>query len=299
MSEEGFRYLAIKNWDQYQVKDRKGRDIRLYVKDYCGKDIDDPEYNSMTQAQRYLWDGCCRVRGRSGRNLRSDPAWVSRALGIIPKERTSVPGNLRVLVTLGFLIPTNEEVSPSDSDSEEVSPSDSDSEPDQNLSESVSQGVSDGASRLAAPPTGKNKSGTESAGKTKPPYWSEMLGRALSDANEAREGDRGDEVTATEQVYLTLLPEGTLREDEIVALAEVRWKYRDDDWIRALWRWNRTHKSGALLLRTMRQLQRALDSESDSNLAAQYRQHIDDGLDCPKCKAQARREPSLARMPGL
>jgi len=101
------------------MKDRKKRDIRLYVKDYCGKDIDDPEYNSLTMSQRYLWDACCRVRGRSGRNLRNDAAWVSRACGVLAAERSVVGHNLAVIVSLGFLIPTNEEVSPSDSDTED------------------------------------------------------------------------------------------------------------------------------------------------------------------------------------
>src|SRR5271157_1845868 len=113
------KFLAVKNWELYQMKDRKKRDIRLYVKDYCGKDIDDPEYNSLTMSQRYLWDACCRVRGRSGRNLRNDAAWVSRACGVLAAERSVVGHNLAVIVSLGFLIPTNEEVSPSDSDTED------------------------------------------------------------------------------------------------------------------------------------------------------------------------------------
>lgn len=124
--DKGFKFLAIKNWEKYQVKDRNKRDIRLYVKDYCGQDIDDPEYSKLTQAQRYLVNGCRRIRGRSGRNLRNDPAWVALALGVIPKERSSVPGNLHALIEQGFLLLTHDEVTRPDSESE--SDSDSDSE---------------------------------------------------------------------------------------------------------------------------------------------------------------------------
>lgn len=111
-------YLAIKNWAQYQCVDRKGRCIRLYVKDYCGKDMDDHEYAGLTFLQRYIWDACCRLRGRIGRNLFNDPVWISRAIGAIPKERHYVPAAISKLISCGFLVPTNQEVSLSDSDSD-------------------------------------------------------------------------------------------------------------------------------------------------------------------------------------
>lgn len=114
-TQEKFKYLAIKNWDKYQMKDRKQRDIKLYIKDYCGKDIDDPEYNALTFYQRYLWDACCRLRGRSGKNLCNDPVWLARAVGALPEERHCLPQALGKLVACGFLIPTNQQVGLSDS----------------------------------------------------------------------------------------------------------------------------------------------------------------------------------------
>lgn len=110
-------YLSIKNWGRYQMTDRKGRDIKLYIKDYCGKDNDDPEYSRLTTFQRYMFDAICRLRGRSGRNPQNDPTWIARALCIIPRERSHVAQAIRRLVTDGFLALTNQQVDLSDSHS--------------------------------------------------------------------------------------------------------------------------------------------------------------------------------------
>jgi hypothetical protein len=130
MPSNGFKYLEIKNWGRYQVKDRKARDIRLYIKDYCAKDIDDPDYNSLSAYQRYVWDACCRIRGRSGRNLHADIAWLARAMGLIGTDRPRLGNAIDTLIAREFLIPSNQAFGLSDSDSETDSDSDSDPDPE-------------------------------------------------------------------------------------------------------------------------------------------------------------------------
>ena len=123
------KYLAIKNWKKYQAgKDRKGRDIKAWIKDYCGKDIDAPEYNSLTTSQRYYFDAICRVRGRSGRNVRADEAWIARAVGVLPAERARTGYAILALIERGFLIPTNQEFDSSESESESETETESETE---------------------------------------------------------------------------------------------------------------------------------------------------------------------------
>ncbi len=118
-TEEELNYLAIKNWKKYQAgMDRKGRLIRARVKDYAGKDIDDPEYSKLTMNQRYLLDACIRLRARTGRNLSADPTWVALAIGVIPKERPVLPRNIRTLVERGFLVPTNQKFDASETETQ-------------------------------------------------------------------------------------------------------------------------------------------------------------------------------------
>jgi hypothetical protein len=118
-STENKQYLAIKNWKKYQAgMDRKGRQIRAWVKDYAGKDIDDPEYSKLTMNQRYLLDACIRLRARTGRNLSADRMWVALAIGVIPKERPVLPRNIRTLVERGFLIPTNQKFDASETETQ-------------------------------------------------------------------------------------------------------------------------------------------------------------------------------------
>jgi hypothetical protein len=159
--DSGFKYLEIKNWDRYQVSDRKGRDIKLYIKDYCSKDIDDPEYGRLTVYQRYVWDACCRLRGRTGKPLRNDCVWLARAMGMLPKERHCLPQAIRVLVACGFLVASetdafqelpqsNQEVGLSDSESEADALSDSESEPE--TESAGGQGGAKCASSQEAPP---------------------------------------------------------------------------------------------------------------------------------------------------
>ncbi len=202
MAGNGFKYLEIKNWERYQVKDRKARDIRLYIKDYCAKDIDDPDYSGLTAYQRYVWDACCRIRGRSGRALHAEVAWLARAMGLIGTDRPPLRHAIDTLVARGFLIPSNQEVGLSDSDTEGSAPSDSDSDPDPERvggTEPVSQGKAIAPKAVEAP------------GK-------EPQAQPLSDSpitKEEREQFKGKRLGEWEQGVLTrLVSEGTWKQED-------------------------------------------------------------------------------------
>lgn len=113
LQDSEYKYLAIKNWEKYQ-KNKLGKvtangDSVQYIKMWTDRDSD-PDYSKLTGFQRYIIDGCCRLRGRFGRNLCNDPVWVSRALCIISVERHCMSRTIDVLVSSGFLILTNQQI---------------------------------------------------------------------------------------------------------------------------------------------------------------------------------------------
>lgn len=168
------KFIAIKNWSKYQCKDRHGRHIRLYIKDYCAKDVDDLQYSRLTVTQRYYMDALCRLRGRLGRNIPNDVKFISRALSILPQERHNLSaiveklvgclcangellvGSLcaacKLLVGCGFLVLTNEEVDSSDSDSDTESDTKSDTDTEKSVSTSVSEQGGQGESKATPTP---------------------------------------------------------------------------------------------------------------------------------------------------
>jgi hypothetical protein len=105
---ENFAYLAIKNWDKHQKL--QSDKPAIYIQDYTDKD-GHPDYSQLTFLQRYVLDGCQRLRGRFGCNLPNDVLWVGRALAALPQERHNLSAALRELVGRGFLIPCNEKIS--------------------------------------------------------------------------------------------------------------------------------------------------------------------------------------------
>jgi hypothetical protein len=116
----GFKYLAIKNWHRYQGgRMKNGDERRPWVKSYVDREAD-PDFLKLTGLHRYILDGICRLRGRLGTNLPNDPAYVSRALGLIPAERSQTPRAVLTLISRGFLILTNQQhVTPEESREEE------------------------------------------------------------------------------------------------------------------------------------------------------------------------------------
>jgi hypothetical protein len=112
------QYLSITNWDRYQCNDRKGRHIRLYVKDYCDKDGGDIKYSKLTALQRYVFDAVCRLRGRLGRNPENDATWIARATQMLHRDRTHVAQAIHRLCTDGFLALTSQQLDSSDTDTD-------------------------------------------------------------------------------------------------------------------------------------------------------------------------------------
>ncbi len=107
------KYLAIRNWAKYQARtDKHGRSMdgrcRPYIRDYTEKEMDS-DYVALTCVQRYVLDGCQRLRGRLGRNLNNDPMWIMRQLCVDHVERKYGTRAVNKLVMSGFLIPTNQQ----------------------------------------------------------------------------------------------------------------------------------------------------------------------------------------------
>jgi hypothetical protein len=61
--EKEYKFLAVKNWEKYQMKMRHANARRPWLKDWYDKDAD-PSYSQLTMLQRYLLDGCQRLRAR-------------------------------------------------------------------------------------------------------------------------------------------------------------------------------------------------------------------------------------------
>lgn len=105
---ETFKYLSIKNWEEYQPMDTKNLP---WIRDYKDKDWD-REFSQLTIMQRYMLDAICRLRGRHGRNLPNDLQWIVRATAVLPRERHNATTAIQQLINSGFLTLTNEQDSP-------------------------------------------------------------------------------------------------------------------------------------------------------------------------------------------
>src|SRR5450755_2732095 len=69
------KYLAIKNWHKYQSADLT--QYCPWIRTYVNKD-QDYGFSHLTMLQRYLLEGCCRLRSRVGHNIPNDPQWIAR-----------------------------------------------------------------------------------------------------------------------------------------------------------------------------------------------------------------------------
>lgn len=114
------KYLAIKDWEKIKAgKDRKGRQIRAWYKDYCTKDFDDPAFSRLTMFQRGLFDAICRATARLGSSwVRNDVMVVASCTCTLSMERHCLGQALGVLVACGLLIPTNQQINSSDSETQ-------------------------------------------------------------------------------------------------------------------------------------------------------------------------------------
>ncbi|HXW89371.1 MAG TPA: hypothetical protein VEK33_02380 [Terriglobales bacterium] len=103
------------------------------------------------------------------------------------------------------------------------------------------------------------------------PYWSDELDRGLDIT----------EVDNAGELYLELLPNGQMRREDVVTVAELALRF-SKPLIRAVWFWNSIHKNGKLRFSSIRHFANSLNSDSDNNVLAQYRDH--NPAECNKCK---------------
>ena len=103
-------YLSIKTWDKWQAL--KGDKPVAWIKDYCDKD-GDRDYGKLTGFQRYVLDALCRLIGRThAHRVHNDPAWLARAIQLIPTERAHMVHTIRTLIAHGFLVLCNQQNAP-------------------------------------------------------------------------------------------------------------------------------------------------------------------------------------------
>lgn len=88
------------------------------MKDYTDKELD-ADYMRLTCLQRYVLDGCCRLRGRSGKNLPNDATTLARLLHVARTDAPHIPHAVSTLLTRGFLVLSNQQLDFTDKDKEE------------------------------------------------------------------------------------------------------------------------------------------------------------------------------------
>lgn len=99
-----FPYLTVRNWDKYQSKTKSDKSLP-WVRDYTDQTVDDA-YSRLTLFQRAVLQECRRLRGRLGKNIPNDAAYIGRAACVLPEERRLLPRALSVLVLRGLLEPS-------------------------------------------------------------------------------------------------------------------------------------------------------------------------------------------------
>lgn len=109
LRQDEFKYLAIKNWHRFQGGRMRDEDKpRAWIKNYLDKEAD-IDYGRLTCLQRYILDGCCRLRGRLGKNLPNDATYIARALHTVSTDRPHVGYAVATLIARGFLILSNQQ----------------------------------------------------------------------------------------------------------------------------------------------------------------------------------------------
>jgi hypothetical protein len=99
------KFIEIKGWYRWQQKSY----TTDYIRDYYGKD-DDPDYYTKTLRQRWVMDWLRRQRGRMRHTLPANPLALIQRMNAPILEARWLGLDLVLLVSCGFLIPTNEQV---------------------------------------------------------------------------------------------------------------------------------------------------------------------------------------------
>lgn len=101
---QGYKYLAIRNWDEFQELTPSG-DPAKWIKDYTNSDFDEP----LSFFVRGVLGSLGRFRGRLGYNLPTDLQLLLSGTAAIRLDRHNVVAALVQLVGSGRLILTNEQ----------------------------------------------------------------------------------------------------------------------------------------------------------------------------------------------
>lgn len=103
------QYLAVKNWSKFQPLNKNGKRSREWIRVDCDLESD-RVFCSLTHLQRDILTSIWRIRGRTGKCPPNDPVWIARATQTSRKETHCVPQALRVLISLGFLVLTYQQM---------------------------------------------------------------------------------------------------------------------------------------------------------------------------------------------
>ena len=110
MSEADSRpYLSIPNWNKYQPKNKNGKTSRYWIRLETNLE-DDREFDSLTDFQKLVLIGIWRLRGRSGKNVPNDPAYIGRAIHTQVTNRSHMGHTIATLISHGFLVLTDQQV---------------------------------------------------------------------------------------------------------------------------------------------------------------------------------------------
>lgn len=102
------QYLAIKNWDKFQLKLQNGKRNLDWIRIKTHR-TDDSSYASLSLIQRGLLIGLMEYSGRSGRWAENNVTFVAQATDTIPRDRPHLGQAIATLVSRGFLILCNQQ----------------------------------------------------------------------------------------------------------------------------------------------------------------------------------------------
>ena len=103
-----YKYLSIRNWTKFQSGKYAGKSLS-WLKDYSNQ-LDDLQYSKLTFFQRAVLQEFRRLRARLGCNVPYDLQYVGLATSACHHDRINMVPTVHLLITYGFLIPTNQQV---------------------------------------------------------------------------------------------------------------------------------------------------------------------------------------------
>lgn len=101
---EGFDFLMIRNWDEYQVLTPSGVPAH-WIKSFVNADFDKP----LSVFVGGVLDRLRRFRGRLGGNIPTEMQSILSGCNIVAQDRHNVVAAVVQLLSSGRLVPTNEQ----------------------------------------------------------------------------------------------------------------------------------------------------------------------------------------------